>query len=112
MSLAGLALASGTGLVVHCMAADSQIITEKVSAECAAIAVQYTPVIQLWTSCAQLVWFFATRHMQPCHMVVQATGVTFPQVTKFWHGESYRCMGAGVRTKKVAFVGVKVKICA
>lgn len=38
----------------------------------------------------------------------KATGVTFPQVTKFWHGESYRCMGAGVRTKKVAFVGVKV----
>ena len=57
MSLAGLALASGTGLVVHCMAADSQIITEKVSADCAATncAVQYASVIQLWISCAQLV---------------------------------------------------------
>ncbi|KAL3159218.1 hypothetical protein ABBQ32_011195 [Trebouxia sp. C0010 RCD-2024] len=53
-------------LAVHCMTADSQVITEK------------------------------------------ATGVTFPQVAKFWQGESYRCMGAGVRTKKVAFVGVKV----
>lgn len=39
---------------------------------------------------------------------MQATGVTFPEVTKFWQGDSYRCMGAGVRTKKVAFVGVKV----
>lgn len=38
----------------------------------------------------------------------KATGVTFPQVTKFWQGEAYRCMGAGVRTKKVAFVNVKV----
>jgi hypothetical protein len=42
--------------------------------------------------------------------LLQATGVTFPQVTKFWQGEPYRCMGAGVRTKKVAFVGVKVSI--
>ena len=41
---------------------------------------------------------------------MQATGVTFPAVTKFWQGESYRCMGAGVRTKKVAFVGVKVMV--
>lgn len=39
---------------------------------------------------------------------MQATGVTFPEVTKFWQGDTYRCMGAGVRTKKVAFVGVKV----
>lgn len=38
----------------------------------------------------------------------KATGVTFPEVTKFWQGDTYRCMGAGVRTKKVAFVGVKV----
>lgn len=38
----------------------------------------------------------------------KATGVTFPEVTKFWHGEPFRCMGAGVRTKKVAFINVKV----
>ncbi|DBB11970.1 TPA: hypothetical protein ACH3X3_006096 [Trebouxia sp. C0006] len=38
----------------------------------------------------------------------KATGVNFPQVTKFWQGEAYRCMGAGVRTKKVAFVSVKI----
>lgn len=62
----GLALATGSGFIVHCMASDSQLVTEK------------------------------------------ATGVTFPQVTQFWHGEKYRCMGAGVRSKKVAFVGVKV----
>lgn len=43
---------------------------------------------------------------------MQATGVTFPQVTKFWQGELYRCMGAGVRTKKVAFIGVKVGACS
>ena len=43
--------------------------------------------------------------------LLQATGVTFPQVTKFWQGEAYRCMGAGVRTKKVAFVNVKVSTC-
>lgn len=47
-------------------------------------------------------------HEQLLH--VQATGVAFPQVTQFWQGEKYRCMGAGVRTKKVAFVGVKVNM--
>ena len=36
--------------------------------------------------------------------------MTFPEVTKFWQGQQYRCMGAGVRTKKVAFVGVKVSL--
>ena len=45
-------------------------------------------------------------------LCMQATGIAFPQVTKFWQGETYRCVGAGVRTKKVAFVGVKVRICS
>ena len=47
--------------------------------------------------------------MSSINVAVQATGVAFPQVTKFWQGETYRCVGAGVRTKKVAFVGVKVR---
>lgn len=40
--------------------------------------------------------------------VLQATGVAFPEVTTFWQGEKFRCLGAGNRKKKIAFVGVKV----
>ena len=38
----------------------------------------------------------------------QAAGVDFPEVALFWEGEKCRCLGAGVRVKRVAFVGVKV----
>ncbi|KAK9806338.1 hypothetical protein WJX72_010689 [[Myrmecia] bisecta] len=38
----------------------------------------------------------------------KATGVEYPTVTSFWEGEKFRCMGAGVRAKKIAFVSVKV----
>lgn len=41
-------------------------------------------------------------------MSPQATGVEFPSVTHFWEGEAFRSLGAGVRQKKIAFVGVKV----
>lgn len=37
-----------------------------------------------------------------------ATGVEFPLVQKFWIGEETRAMGAGVRSKKIAFLNVKV----
>ena len=37
-----------------------------------------------------------------------ATGVEFPLVQKVWGSEEMRCMGAGCRTKKIAFIGVKV----
>ncbi|KAL4515633.1 hypothetical protein Ndes2437B_g07062 [Nannochloris sp. 'desiccata'] len=37
-----------------------------------------------------------------------ATGVEYPLVQKYWLGEEFRAMGAGVRTKKIAFLGVKV----
>lgn len=39
---------------------------------------------------------------------LQATGVEFPAVTHFWEGEAFRSLGAAVRQKKIAFVGVKV----
>jgi len=38
----------------------------------------------------------------------QATGVEFPEVVDLWPGEKFRCLGAGNRQKKIAFVGVKV----
>ena len=38
----------------------------------------------------------------------QATGVTVPEVATLWAGGPSRCLGGGVRTKKIAFVGVKV----
>ncbi|KAK9865812.1 hypothetical protein WJX84_006743 [Apatococcus fuscideae] len=38
----------------------------------------------------------------------QATGVEFPSVAQFWEGEPFRSLGAAVRQKKIAFVGVKV----
>ncbi|PSC74267.1 chalcone-flavanone isomerase [Micractinium conductrix] len=38
----------------------------------------------------------------------QASGVEFPLVQKLWLGEDMRCVGAGCRSKKVAFIGVKV----
>ncbi len=41
---------------------------------------------------------------------LQATGVEFPAVTHFWEGEAFRSLGAGVRQKKIAFVGVKVRL--
>ena len=41
---------------------------------------------------------------------MQATGVHFPLVARFWEGDTpYRCMGAGVRSKKFGFIGVKVR---
>jgi hypothetical protein len=35
--------------------------------------------------------------------------VEFPEVTSLWQGERLRCVGAGVRAKKFAFVPVKVQ---
>ena len=75
--------------------ADNQTITEKVGYQCKHAFM--TPACALLSGIV-----FTVR------VLVQATGVEFPLVTKFWQGESYRCMGAGVRTKKVAFVNVKV----
>lgn len=46
--------------------------------------------------------------MQAATVKDQATGVEFPLATQLWDGETCRCLGAGARTKKVAFVGVKV----
>ena len=93
----GLALVSATGLAVHCMAADQQVITEKVVTSSFKLnMLSGRPFAQAALSFTQIL------------SSMQATGVTFPEVTKFWQGDSYRCMGAGVRTKKVAFVGVKV----
>ena len=41
---------------------------------------------------------------------VQATGAQFPLVARFWEGDTaFRCMGAGVRSKKFGFIGVKVR---
>lgn len=37
-----------------------------------------------------------------------ATGVEFPLVRTFWEGEAQRNVGASVRQKKIAFLGVKV----
>jgi len=37
-----------------------------------------------------------------------ASGVEFPLVRTFWVGEAQRNMGASVRYKKIAFIGVKV----
>jgi hypothetical protein len=34
--------------------------------------------------------------------------VEFPEVVDLWPGEKFRCLGAGNRQKKIAFVGVKV----
>ena len=39
----------------------------------------------------------------------QATGTDFDTVQRFWVGEAFRCLGAAVRSKKVAFLGVKVR---
>ena len=38
-----------------------------------------------------------------------STGVEFPLVRTFWVGEAQRNVGAGVRQKKLAFIGVKVR---
>lgn len=37
-----------------------------------------------------------------------ATGIEFPLVNEFWAGETYRSVGAGARSKKIAFINVKV----
>ncbi|KAL4442719.1 hypothetical protein ABPG77_006713 [Micractinium sp. CCAP 211/92] len=37
-----------------------------------------------------------------------ASGVEFPLVQKLWLGDEMRCVGGGCRSKKVAFIGVKV----
>ncbi|KAL6782242.1 hypothetical protein ACKKBG_A06070 [Auxenochlorella protothecoides x Auxenochlorella symbiontica] len=53
----------------------------------------------------------AHRPVIPCAILTvqePSTGVEFPLVQKFWLGEEMRCIGAGVRTKKVAFLGIKV----
>ena len=47
--------------------------------------------------------------MSLVNCLLQATGVAFPEVTTFWQGEKFRCLGAGNRKKKIAFVGVKVR---
>ena len=39
-----------------------------------------------------------------------ATGVEFPLVRTFWEGEAQRNVGASVRQKKIAFLGVKVSL--
>ena len=41
-----------------------------------------------------------------------STGVEFPLVRTFWVGEAQRNVGAGVRQKKLAFIGVKVRTSA
>ena len=42
---------------------------------------------------------------------MQATGAQFPLVARFWEGDTaFRCMGAGVRSKKFGFIGVKVRL--
>ena len=38
-----------------------------------------------------------------------STGVEFPLVRTFWVGDAQRNVGAGVRQKKLAFIGVKVR---
>ena len=43
-------------------------------------------------------------------MLLQSTGVEFPEVTTFWDGDKMRSVGAGVRAKKFAFVPVKVRL--
>ena len=43
-------------------------------------------------------------------MLLQSTGVEFPEVTTFWDGDKMRSVGAGVRAKKFAFVPVKVSL--
>lgn len=40
-------------------------------------------------------------------VLLQSTGVEFPEVTPVWQGDKFRCLGAGNRKKKIAFVGVK-----
>ena len=42
--------------------------------------------------------------------LLQSTGVEFPEVTIAWQGEKFRCLGAGNRKKKIAFVGVKASL--
>ncbi|KAI7838838.1 hypothetical protein COHA_007452 [Chlorella ohadii] len=37
-----------------------------------------------------------------------ASGIEFPLVQRLWLGEEMRCVGAGCRSKKIAFIGVKV----
>ena len=45
-------------------------------------------------------------------LLLQSTGVEFPEVTAFWDGDKMRSVGAGVRAKKFAFVPVKVTFIA
>ena len=45
---------------------------------------------------------------QSPHVLLQSTGVEFPEVTTFWDGDKMRSVGAGVRAKKFAFMPVKV----
>ncbi|KAL4419927.1 hypothetical protein ABPG75_007025 [Micractinium tetrahymenae] len=41
-------------------------------------------------------------------IVEPSTGVSFPAQQQFWHGGPLRCLGAGVRVKKLGFIAVKV----
>lgn len=41
-------------------------------------------------------------------VVEAATGVSFPLEQRFWQGGSLRCLGTGVRSKKLGFIPVKV----
>jgi len=42
-------------------------------------------------------------------VIEPSTGVEFPLVRTFWVGEAQRNVGAGVRQKKLAFIGVKAR---
>ncbi|MEW5299486.1 MAG: hypothetical protein WDW36_002500 [Sanguina aurantia] len=50
--------------------------------------------------------------MQACTAAVVVkdanSGVEFPLAQKFWEGETFRCLGAGTRSKKILFLNVKV----
>lgn len=41
-------------------------------------------------------------------LLVQSTGVEFPEVTTLWDGDKMRSVGAGVRAKRFGFIPVKV----
>ncbi len=63
----------------------------------------------VFTLSFQLLSWTGTSALGLCR--VQATGVQFPLVARFWEGDTpFRCMGAGVRSKKFGFIGVKVRL--
>ena len=53
---------------------------------------------------------FLKRILSTRSVPLQATGAQFPLVARFWEGDTaFRCIGAGVRSKKIGFIGVKVR---